>query len=107
MGIGLNKSKYLTDVRFSYLDPYFTEDGVSRGFSIFDREAHLGEIDVANYSTSTLGGNMTFGLSAQRNAAPGLYLGCGAHLDRCRLPDAARNRRQPATVERVLITITM
>jgi outer membrane protein insertion porin family len=61
IGIGMNRSKYLTDVRFSYVDPYFTEDGVSRGFSIFHRKAELDKINLANYTSSTTGGNMTFG----------------------------------------------
>jgi len=61
IGIGANRSKYLTDVRFSYVDPYFTEDGVSRGFSIFHRKAELDKINLANYTSSTTGANMTFG----------------------------------------------
>jgi len=61
IGIGLNRSKYLTDIRFSYVDPYFTEDGVSRGFSIFHRKAELHKINLANYTTSTTGGNVSFG----------------------------------------------
>lgn len=61
VGIALNKSHYLTDVRFNYTDPYYTEDGVSRGFSIFYREANLDEIDVADYTVSTKGANVSFG----------------------------------------------
>lgn len=61
IGIGMNRSKYLTDVRFSYVDPYFTEDGVSRGFSVFHRKAELNKINLANYTSSTTGANMTFG----------------------------------------------
>ncbi len=61
VGIGLNKSQYMTDVRFNFTDPYFTEDGVSRGFSIFYREANLDEINVANYTMSTKGVNLSFG----------------------------------------------
>jgi outer membrane protein insertion porin family len=61
IGIGMNRSKYLTDVSFSYVDPYFTEDGVSRGFSVFHRKAELNNINLANYTSSTTGGNMTFG----------------------------------------------
>jgi len=61
IGIGLNRSKYLTDIRFSYVDPYFTEDGVSRGFSVFHRKTDLGKINIANYTTSTTGGSVTFG----------------------------------------------
>lgn len=61
VGIGLNKSKYLTDIRYSYVDPYFTEDGVSRGFSIYHRKAELGKINIANYTTSSDGTTLTFG----------------------------------------------
>jgi outer membrane protein insertion porin family len=61
VGIGLSKSEYLTDVRFSFNDPYFTEDGVSRGFSVFYREANLDEINVADYTLSTKGANVSFG----------------------------------------------
>ncbi|HET8711020.1 MAG TPA: BamA/TamA family outer membrane protein, partial [Spongiibacteraceae bacterium] len=61
IGVGFNRSKYLMDLRFSYVDPYFTEDGVSRGFSIYHRKAELSKINLANYTTSTTGGNMSFG----------------------------------------------
>ncbi len=61
VGIGVSRSRYLTNVRFSYVNPYFTEDGVSRGFSVFYREANLDEINVASYTTNTLGGSMSFG----------------------------------------------
>ena len=61
VGISFNRSQYLTDIRFSYVDPYFTEDGVSRGFSVFHRKAELSKINLANYTTSTTGGNMSFG----------------------------------------------
>src|SRR5690606_10896862 len=38
VGIGVNKSQYMFDVRMNYVNPYYTEDGVSRGFSLFYRE---------------------------------------------------------------------
>ncbi|MCR8923976.1 outer membrane protein assembly factor BamA [Dasania sp. GY-MA-18] len=60
VGIGLNKSRYMTNVRFSYTNPYYTEDGVSRGFSVFYRKADLSEINVSNYTTNTLGTSMNF-----------------------------------------------
>lgn len=61
IGIGLNRSEYLTDVRFSFVDPYYTEDGVSRGFSVFYRKANLDEINVADYTMSTRGATVSFG----------------------------------------------
>lgn len=60
VGVGLNKSQYQTDVRFNYTNPYYTEDGVARGFSLFYREADYGKINIANYSTSSRGGAVNF-----------------------------------------------
>ncbi len=60
IGIGLNKSQYLLDARFNYTNPYYTEDGVSRGFTLFYREADLSEINVANYSVSSRGASLNF-----------------------------------------------
>jgi outer membrane protein insertion porin family len=61
VGIGLNSSKYQDVYNFSYTNPYYTEDGVSRGFNIFYRATDLDEVNVASYSTNTLGGAITFG----------------------------------------------
>ncbi|MFT4817294.1 MAG: outer membrane protein insertion porin family, partial [Cyclobacteriaceae bacterium] len=35
LGIGINKSRFQTGLNFQYQDPYFTPDGVSRGFNLF------------------------------------------------------------------------
>ena len=61
IGISLNKSDYLTNIRFSFFDPYYTRDGVSRGFSVFFREADLDKINVSRYTTNTMGANLNFG----------------------------------------------
>ncbi|WP_019530516.1 outer membrane protein assembly factor BamA [Dasania marina] len=58
VGIGLNKSRYMTNVRFSYTNPYYTEDGVSRGFSVFYRKSEIP--NISTYSTNTLGSSMNF-----------------------------------------------
>jgi len=61
IGIGINSSQYQDFYNFSYTNPYFTEDGVSRGFNIFYRATDLDEINVARYSTDTFGGAINFG----------------------------------------------
>ena len=61
IGVGLNKSDYQTSVNFSFVNPYYTKDGVSRGFSVFYRETDLEEINVSSYSTDTLGATLNFG----------------------------------------------
>ena len=75
IGVGVNKSDYLTNIRFSYVDPYFTEDGVSRGFSVFYREADLEEINISSYSTNTLGASLNFGYPIKETERLGFSFG--------------------------------
>jgi len=44
-----------------YLNPYWTINGISRGFTFFRREIDAEEADTAAYVTDTLGGGMDFG----------------------------------------------
>jgi outer membrane protein insertion porin family len=75
IGIGLNKSNYLTNVNFSYVNPYYTKDGVSRGFSVYYRKADLSEINVSNYTTDTLGTSVNFGYPLSDTSRLGFSFG--------------------------------
>lgn len=75
VGIGLNSSKYQDLYSFNYVNPYFTEDGVSRGFSVFYRSTDLEEINVASYTTDTIGGTMSFGYPISETQRLGLSVG--------------------------------
>jgi outer membrane protein insertion porin family len=75
VGIGLNSSKYQDLYSFNYVNPYFTEDGVSRGFSVFYRSTDLEEINVASYTTDTVGGTMSFGYPISETQRLGLSFG--------------------------------
>jgi len=75
VGVGVSRSRYLTSAQFSYNNPYFTEDGVSRGFSVFYRKAHLDKINVASYTTNTLGTSLNFGYPLSETQALGFALG--------------------------------
>ncbi len=75
VGIGVNSSRYQDLYNFSYTNPYYTEDGVSRGFNIFYRETDLDEVNVANYSTNTLGGSINFGYPIKETERVGFSLG--------------------------------
>jgi outer membrane protein insertion porin family len=61
VSIGANQSDRRTSYNFSYLDPYYTVDGVSRGFDVFFREFDYEEDDVSSYSTDSFGGNVSYG----------------------------------------------
>jgi outer membrane protein insertion porin family len=81
VSIGLTKSEYQTRYNFSYVDPYFTPDGVSLGYSAFYRKTDYDDldVDVASYSVDSLGAGinmgypisetsrLNFGLSVQRD----------------------------------------
>ncbi|MSQ69715.1 MAG: outer membrane protein assembly factor BamA [Betaproteobacteria bacterium] len=46
----------------SYTDPYYTVDGVSRGFDIYSRRTDASSLNLGNYRTSTVGGGVRFGI---------------------------------------------
>jgi outer membrane protein insertion porin family len=75
IGIGLNASKYQDYYSFNYVDPYFTADGVSRGYTIFYRSTNLDEINVASYTTDTIGANVSFGYPISETKRLGLSVG--------------------------------
>jgi outer membrane protein insertion porin family len=45
----------------SYVDPYYTVDGVSRGFDVYKRKTNASGLSVGAYSTDALGGGIKFG----------------------------------------------
>jgi len=45
----------------SYLDPYYTVDGVSRGFDVYRRVTDASSLDTGAYKTDSLGGGIKFG----------------------------------------------
>jgi len=60
VGIGVNKSEYQSSINLSYMDPYFTVDGVSAGFSVFARDSDYAELDLTAYETESLGATTNF-----------------------------------------------
>ena len=75
VGFAVNTSKYQTVANFSYTDPYFTPDGVSRGFSIFYQARDYSEINVASYTTDTYGASLSFGYPISEISRVGLNVG--------------------------------
>lgn len=63
VSIGLTRSEYQTRYNFSYVDPYFTPDGVSLGYSAFYRKTNYDDldVDVASYSVNSLGAGINMG----------------------------------------------
>jgi len=45
----------------SYLDPYFTVDGVSQGFDVYRRKTNASNLAIGPYATDAIGGGIKFG----------------------------------------------
>ena len=46
----------------SYTDPYWTDDGVSRGFSIYYRDYDTKDLNIGDYQTNNYGAGIDFGI---------------------------------------------
>jgi outer membrane protein insertion porin family len=62
LGVELNTSKYNRTIAFNSVDPYFTEDGISRTIDIYHRNSKPYEEQGGNYSLSTTGLGLRFGV---------------------------------------------
>lgn len=61
ISLGVNHSDFQTAYNFSFFDPYYTVDGVSRGYSFFYRSSDFDERNIARFSTDSYGANVNFG----------------------------------------------
>jgi outer membrane protein insertion porin family len=49
------------EYKFSYLNPYYTIDGVSRGIDLYYTKRDYAKVDVSNFATDSVGLDMRFG----------------------------------------------
>jgi outer membrane protein insertion porin family len=61
LNIGVSYSEYQKAANFSYFNPYFTLDGISRGYNLFFRKLDYDERNIARFTTDTFGGGVTYG----------------------------------------------
>jgi len=59
--LGVSYSQFQRAVNFSYFNPYFTLDGVSRGFNIFARQLDFDQRNIARFTTDSIGAGLNFG----------------------------------------------
>jgi len=62
VSIGVNSSRLNTVYSFSYTDPYYTPDGVSRGFDVYLRKFDAANSGIGRYITETKGAGLRFGV---------------------------------------------
>ena len=75
VSLQLNTSKITRNIGLSYTDPYYTVDGVSRGFDLFDRHTDPSLLGLGYYTTTTIGGGVRFGMPLSEHDNIGFGLG--------------------------------
>ncbi|GAB4127195.1 MAG: outer membrane protein assembly factor BamA [Sideroxydans sp.] len=58
----INTSKINQVYSVSYTNPYYTDDGISRGFDLYKRRTDATSISVSQYTSETYGGGMRYGV---------------------------------------------
>lgn len=57
-----NNSKVSRDISVSWLNPYWTVDGVSRGIDVYNRRTDASDANLADYDLDQIGSGVTFGI---------------------------------------------
>ncbi len=62
LSVGLNWSDYSKSANFQYVNPYYTDEGVSRGIGVYFQDTNYsGAYRFTRYSTSSFGSGVNFG----------------------------------------------
>ena len=82
VALQVNTSSYNTIYSLSYTDPYFTPDGISRGFDIYRRDVDTSRrnsstLNVGTYNSQSYGVGMRFGMPMSEMD----FLSAGVTLD--------------------------
>ena len=75
VNLGINYSAFQTSYNFSFFDPYYTVDGVSRGYSAFFRSTSFDQRNIARFQTDSFGASVNFGYPISETARVGFNVG--------------------------------
>jgi outer membrane protein insertion porin family len=62
LGVSFDNSRSASNFNIRYVNPYYTKDGVSRGFNIFSSTIDAGAADTAAYTADSQGVGVFFGI---------------------------------------------
>jgi len=78
VALGVSTGQINRTYSLSYTDPYYTEDGVSRGFSVYRRDRNTAKLrGIGTYNTYSYGGGVNFGIPLSEKD----FLNFGATVD--------------------------
>jgi outer membrane protein insertion porin family len=85
LSVRLDNSSASTNFSISYNDPYWTKNGVSRGFNLFSSSVDAEVTDTGDYNTETRGAGMFFGIPLSEDHR----LNIGGDIERIKLETAS------------------
>ncbi|RZU44840.1 Beta-barrel assembly machine subunit BamA [Fluviicoccus keumensis] len=75
VAVNLNRSDTSDAYNLSFVDPYFTQDGISRGYNLYYRKTKFDNLNVSKYVTDAKGGNISFSYPIDEIRSISLALG--------------------------------
>jgi outer membrane protein insertion porin family len=75
VSVEASRSSYLQRYGFSYMNPYFTDDGVSLGYNLSWRELDYSDFNTAQYNSTNGSAQMIFGVPITENDSFSLMFG--------------------------------
>jgi outer membrane protein insertion porin family len=86
----INTGKVNTTYSLSFTDPYFTPDGVSRGFDVYRRDVDTGSLTIGTYRSSSYGAGVRFGLPLSETD----FLSAGLTVDLTKIDLSSQSPKQ-------------
>lgn len=62
VSLGFTRSEFSSNYSFSYNNPFYTIDGVSRGYNIYYNYTTPGNVGLQSYTESDVGANFSYGI---------------------------------------------
>jgi outer membrane protein insertion porin family len=81
VAVQINTSKYQKTYAFSHTDPYYTIDGISRGFDVYRRTVNTDGLTIGQFNSSSLGGGVRYGMPLTEDD----YVNFGLSVDSTKL----------------------
>lgn len=75
VSIDLSRSETLDNYNIGVVDPFFTVDGISRGYNLYYRKTKIDSLSVSKYVTDSLGGSVSLGYPIDENKDISMSLG--------------------------------
>ena len=75
VALNVDNSQVTQNYSFSYTNPYYTIDGISRGFRVYYRAVDALQANISNYTTDSYGVDLNYGFPLSETSTARLSLG--------------------------------